>query len=168
MPFVAEDGTGLEDANSLCDLAFANEYFSDRGITAWTGSDAVKQQKLIQATDYVETRWSRRFKGCRQFPDTPQALSFPRTDIDYDDTVPPAIKKAVAEYALRAIAGALAPDPTVDVTGLQVQASRRKVGPIETETTYKEGGIVSLFKPYPMADALVAPFLRPSAGVVRG
>ena len=119
MAFVAEDGTGLEDANSLCDVAFADAYFADRVVTAWTGADAVKQGALIRATDYVEGRWALKFKGSEQFPEV-QGLSFPRLEIGWDDAVPVGIKRAVAEYALRALANPLAPDPVVDATGAAV------------------------------------------------
>lgn len=166
MAFVAEDGTGLADANSLCSVAYADAYFADRGVAAWTGSNTVKEQKLVAATDYIETRWGQRFRGAVQFPDTPQALSFPRTGIQSDDAVPVPIQKACAEYALRALSGALAPDPTVDASGRPVAMKRSKVGPIETEVAYAEGTRVNEFKPYPMADALVAPYLR-AAGVIR-
>lgn len=167
MAFVAEDGTGLINANSLCSVSFANAYFADRGNAAWKGTDPVKQAALIRATDYVEMRWSARFKGEVQFPDTPQALSFPREDIGYDGQVPEGVQKAIAEYALRALSGPLTTDPTVDVSGLQVQSSRKKVGPIETETSYKEGGTVALFRAYPAADGLIAPFLKRVGGLVR-
>lgn len=167
MAFVAEDGTGLENANSLCDVAFADAYFADRVVTAWTGTDAVKQGALIRATDYVEGRWATKFKGDEQFPET-QALSFPRTDIGWDDAVPTGIKRAVAEYALRALSAPLAPDPTVDATGAAVKSTKEVVGPIETEVVYQDAGqVVQPFKPYPAADMLVRPFLRSSSGLIR-
>lgn len=160
MAFLAEDGTGLAAANALCAVAFADEYFTDRGVTSWTGASSAKEAALIRATDYVETRWGKRFKGRVQFPDTPQALSFPRLGIDSDGAVPVAIQKAVAEYALRALSGtALAPDPVYDTSGRQSVMTRKKVGPIETEQQYTAGASAVLFRPYPMADALVRPLL---------
>lgn len=169
MAFVAEDGTGKADANSLCDVAFADAYFLDRAVVAWAAAtNDGKQAALVKATDYIETRWVNRFRGCVQFPDTPQALSFPRTGIGSDDAVPDRVKKACAEYALRALAGKdLAPDPTVDATGRAVQSTRRKVGPIETETVYSQGTSVQQFKPYPAADTLLRPYLLPGGGLTR-
>lgn len=35
MAFIAEDGSGLEGANSLVTVEFADEYFADRMNTAW-------------------------------------------------------------------------------------------------------------------------------------
>lgn len=175
MAFVAEDGTGLADANSLCDLAFADAYFTDRGIVAWTATtvtQAAKEGALIRATDYVEGRWANRFLGEIQFD--VQALSFPRTgllinNVSADGTVPIGIKKAVAEYAVRALTTTLAPDPVVDSSGLLLAGVREKVGPIETETRYQTGAFYSngTFRPYPAADMLIKPFVYRTGGLVR-
>lgn len=165
MAFVPEDGTGLVDANALADVAFADAYFTDRAVAAWTGEDGAKQAALIKATDYVEGRWSARFAGAEQFPDNPQALSYPRTGIGWDGAVPTGIQRAVCEYALRALSKPLAPDPKVDASGFPVQGSRKKVGPIETETTYVAGVTTpNAFVPYPAADMLIKPFLTSSGG----
>lgn len=169
MAFVAEDGTGLADANALCSVAFADAYFADRSITAWTGSNTVKEGALIRATDYIETVFGRRFKGCRE-TDT-QALSFPRVDLVPDVTgVPVEVSKACSEYALRALAGPLAPDPVVDETGLAVVAKKEVVGPIEESTTYETAGPGSapaLLRPYPAADMLLAKYVKSRGGVIR-
>lgn len=166
MAFIAEDGTGLANANALTDVAFADAYFADRAVSKWAGTAAVKQAAIVRATDYIETRWSCRFKGERQFPEV-QALSFPRLCINADDVVPVGIQKAAAEYALRALTAPLAPDPVVDKTGRAVKSSKRRVGPIETDVTYMDGAGVVHFCPYPMADGLVAPYLRAASGTIR-
>lgn len=174
MAFVAEDGTGLANANSLCDLAFADAYFADRQVTAWltttTGtarSDTSRQGALIKATDYVEGRWANKFYGEIQFPET-QELSFPRLYIEEDGTVPVLVKKAVCEYALRSFSGELAPDPVTDASGLLVAGVKEKVGPIETEMRYQTGVYLAngAFRPYPAADMLIRPYLRRSGGGV--
>lgn len=166
MAFIVEDGTGLATANALCSVEFADAYFTDRAVAAWTGDAAAKQGALIRATDYVEGRFASRFRGARQYPDTPQALSFPRTGIDASGMVPQGIQKAVAEYALRALSKSLTLDPVTDVSGRALKKVRRKVGPIETETEYSDSTRVTLFQPYPAADMLLVPYLRP-AGVLR-
>ena len=76
MAFVVEDGTGLENANSFCSVAFADSYFSDRGIAAWTGSNTVKEQALVRATDYISNRFTFR----RDPYSEEQALPFPWED----------------------------------------------------------------------------------------
>ena len=166
MAFVAEDGTGLVNANSLTTVAFANGYFADRNVGGWAGSDAVKQGALIRATDYVETRFGQKLRGVIQFPSNPQALSFPRLGINADGAVPVGVQKAVAEYALRALAAALAPDPETDASGRAVKRVKNKVGPIETEKEFTDAIGIAAFKPYPAADALMTPYLL-QAGVWR-
>ncbi len=167
MAFVAEDGSGLSNATSLCDVAFADSYFSDRGIAAWTGSTSVKQAALIKATDYVESRWQKKFDGEKQYP-LVQALSFPRAYADeaQPDEVPVGIKKAISEYAVRALSAPLVADPTTDANGLTLSAKRTKVGPIETESRFQAGAAIGI-KPYPAADMLIRPYLKSSCGIVR-
>lgn len=169
MSFIAEDGTGLDDANSLCTVAFADEYFADRGIAAWTGdASTVKEPALIRATDYLETRYGQRFAGTKLVED--QALSFPRTDIGWDEVVPTPVLKAVAEYALRAISGELAPDPVVTSTGLNIVAEMHKVGPITDTYRYASkgsGSTPALFRPYPAADGYLRGLVISTTGVIR-
>lgn len=190
MAFVPEDGTGLANANSYCDLTFAASYFSDRGITAWDNADDTddKQPALIKATDYIESRFGSRWIGTQEFPDV-QALGWPRMStkqtspyylgfVSYapdpnfpTDQVPVNLKKACAEYAYRLLTTtSLAPDPVTDLTGRLVHESIVKVGPIETSTSYDTTGAgsqVNPFPSYPMADALLKGLLLSSSGVVR-
>jgi hypothetical protein len=167
MTFTVEDGTGIAGANSYATVDEADAYFAERGVATWTGSDAAKEILLIKATDYIELRFSERFKGDIEFPDTPQGLSFPRLGITGYEGVPDRLKKATYEYALRAIAGPLAPDITYETSGLQLAGKRTKVGPIETELQYKQSGSgssVPLFRPYPVADGYLRPLLLAGGG----
>ena len=170
MAFVAEDGTGLADANSGASVAEADTYFTERAIAEWTGEESVKESALIRATDYVEIRWAEKFKGDREFPDV-QALSFPRLDV-YGDSigVPTGYKRALYEYALRALAGPLAPDPTVTASGVALLSESHKTGPIEDSYRYSSkgaGSTVLKYRPYPTADGLIRPYLKSNGGVIR-
>ena len=49
----------------------------------------------------------------------------------------------------------------------QVIFKREKVGPIEEETRYREGGAIAISKPYPAADRLLRDLLNLSGGLVR-
>lgn len=161
MAFTVEDGTGLEDANALIDVAFADAYFTDRGVAAWTGdADTVKKPAIVRATDYLNNRF--KFKGCKFREE--QALEFPRNDTA---DMPVKMKQAVAEYALRALTTVLAPDPTVDATGGKVLMKREKVGPVEEETQYSDSTSVSLLKPYPAADMLLRGLIDTVRRVIR-
>jgi len=134
-------------------VAFADAYFTDRGIAAWTGSNTVKEQALIRATDYVENRFT--FKD-EPFTET-QALHFPTLDCETGlaAEMPVKLLKAVCEYAVRALTATLAPDLAVDDTGGRVIAKTEKVGPLEESTQYSEGTSIQRFRPYPAADILL-------------
>lgn len=169
MAFTVEDGTWVADANANCTVEFVDAYFTDRGNAAWTGVDAVKQQAIVRATDYIETVFGPRFRGWKS--DADQSLSFPRTGL-YDsigraiEGMPTLVQQATAEYAVRALSAALMPDPVVDATGGRVLGNRKKVGPIEVETTFSETAIITI-KPYPAADRLLTSLIATGGRVVR-
>lgn len=153
MAFVVEDGTGLANANAYCTPTEARTYWTDRGVT-FAQNDGQLQVAIILATDYIENRHKRNFKGEPQFDG--QRLAFPRLCV-YDHTgkayegVPEPVKFATAEYMSRALSAALVPDPTL---GLPVV--REKIGPIETEFL---PGATPIYQPYPTADSLLKDLL---------
>lgn len=166
MAFVAEDGTGLPDANSLVSVQFADDYFQLRGVTEWAGSDGEKQAWLVQATDYLSHRFS--YKG--EQLNGAQALPFPRTGTGFA-AMPVNLLKATCEYAIRSKSAPLAPDITVDDTGRAIAGKTEKVGPIEDSVTYATSGpgaSISMFRPYPAADMLLKGLVRSNRRVIRG
>ena len=169
MTFLAEDGTGLELANSLVDVAYADEYFLERSIATWTGTTAVKQSALIRATDYIETRFAHLFIGDKKNP--AQALSFPRVNTGAAE-MPVAAMRAVCEYAVRSLSVILLPDPEIHASGQGLERTREKIGPIEEETRFQYQGIGTqriIIRPYPGADMLLRGLLRQDSGkVIRG
>lgn len=302
MTLVLEDGTGVSGANAYTTAAVVTAYLTDRGRqeeNSWdVKSIAEREAAIVQATDFIEQRWSDRFRGRRQFQDisaarstltftgqpadtetvvigsvtytfntalggansiligvsttasiknlsnaiaavtaeagvthgsgtvahpdatgkegvgdtllaeakakgtagngiattdtvvnaswssstllgggdvvTPQTLSFPRVNLlDREGLdvrgIPPKLRSATAEYAVRAIKAALMPDPTVDGSGRTITRLKEKVGPLETDTTFEEGGAISqLLKPYPAADRLLSEYVTGVGRIVRG
>lgn len=160
MAFIVEDGTVVANANSFCTVQFADDYFADRGVAAWAGTNEFKEQRLVQATDYISMRF--RFRGAPV--EAEQALPFPRTA---RGPLPAVLLKATCEYALRAITAPLAPDPTVDTSGGKVLEKKEKVGPIEESYKYSESGSASLLQAYPAADMLLRGLLAQYRGVIR-
>jgi hypothetical protein len=166
--FVAEDGTGLVDANSYCTVAFANEYFTERGNLTWIDAfDAAKETSLIKATDYIEMRFSTKFKDSTLFPATPQALSFPRTG---SVPMPVNLLRATCEYALRALSAELTADISNDL--IVDTTTERVIGPIRTvDSVIHSGNYVQskkTFNRYPAADGLIRTLLKTgSGGIVR-
>lgn len=150
MAFIVEDGTGVANANSYIDVAWADTYFTDRGNTDWTdASTSAKQVALIRATDYIDVTYV--FIGIKASSE--QGLEWPRSyaiDIYGEELtgIPTILKKAVAETAVRALAGELIED--FDSQG---RIKRERVeGAVEVE--YGGDGALQM-KSFPYIDRLL-------------
>ena len=103
----------------------------------------------------------------------PQPLSFPRLRLfDREGLeirgIPLKLEQATSEYAFRALTIILMPDPVIDASGRTVTLDREKVGPIEVEKRFEEGGALSrLIHDYPAADRLLSEYIT-AKGVIRG
>lgn len=142
---------GSASADSYATLAAADAYFAARGVTTWTGADAVKEAALRKATTYLDNAYRTRWVGLTVT--VTQALAWPRTDGNRDpwtrsiqyplvdingfqipiDTVPAQIVTATIEAALLALGGT-ALEPTLARGGAIKQ---EMVGPISV--TYMDG-----------------------------
>jgi hypothetical protein len=151
MAFVAEDGTGLANANSLVSVANADEILTDRGDPEGWSSLALgeKQAALIAGTDLVNTR--KRWPGSILV--STQALAYPRKDArDADGRelvgVPQAVKVAVCLAAVEHLREPL--DVALERGGM---VTAEKVGSIAVD--YSEaapGG-----RTFPNVDRALAP-----------
>ena len=161
MAFTVESGSGDSGANAYVSVAFVTSHHSDRGNSAWNDfTTPEKEAAIIRASDYIDKRFGRQFRGLRKTKD--QGLEWPRLDAFDDDgylltgsdDIPRQLEKACAEYALRAaICQVLAPDPPppvpkqdmTDSTGTrpdqeatgQITRNRERVGPLEEEKWYE-------------------------------
>ena len=180
MSFIVEDGTGKVDANSYVSVAFAKNYFLERGITTFDDLfDEDIKASLILATDYIEMRFGSQFKGLKF--DADQALSFPMVSylgeaIDkflYDTVdptleigveIPVKVQRACCEYALRSRTTPLIKDVLSD----SVVSQRVKIGQIEKETNFASNSKrPEAYNSFPSADLLLRPYLKSSSGVIR-
>lgn len=106
---IVEDGTGLTNADSYVSVAFADTYFSARGVSEWALlTQAKKEQALIKATDFIDNIYQ--WYGKKEFEH--QALRFPRVDIqDYEGAeikgIPLCLKQAVCDASLISTSGEL-------------------------------------------------------------
>lgn len=66
MAFVVEDGTGIASANAYITVQQFKDYHADRGNTL-TGGSGDQQKAIVKATDYIDKRFGRRFKGTKCF-----------------------------------------------------------------------------------------------------
>lgn len=172
MAFKVEDGTGLPDSNSYLSVEAADSYFTDSGNSAWLSLTVdAKQSALVQATRYMDARFSRRWRGQPLKPNGEQALAFPRVDIapNIPDGMPKQLLNATAEYAVIGSAGPLAPAPQYDGTGRLYTKMYKRIGPIITEYDYdtQKGSAVVIWRPYPIADAILSPLLQSAGAVIR-
>lgn len=63
---IVEHGYGVHNADSYVSVAYADTYFSTRGVTSWAAlTPAVKEASLIKATDYIEKMFGQKFGGSR-------------------------------------------------------------------------------------------------------
>lgn len=120
----------------------ADDYFTARGITTWTGTDAAKEAALIRGCDYLERMYRGRWIGLKATQ--AQALSWPRgwvSDVEgYPidaETVPEQVKQANYEAALLILTGTDL-EPVLERGGAPVR-ERVKAGPVESETEYSAG-----------------------------
>lgn len=130
---VVENGTGLPDANSYCDLDYAVEYCTMKGYTDWLKLSE-NQQKIfiIRGTEFVDNFYT--WKGIRHRQS--QSMAFPRDNIYDDDRypvdgIPDKLKKACIEAAfLNASSSANTLFSTKDENG---KVKKQKVDTLEVE-----------------------------------
>ena len=130
MAFVVEDGTGLETANAYVSVDDADSYFTDKGVSSWTGADAVKQAAITRASFALDGIYGGRWVGYRSTQD--QGLDWPRTQAwDKDGFpqtgVPTALEKATCEAALLELGSEGILTPALSRGGLVASES---VGPV--------------------------------------
>lgn len=142
MALVVEDGTGLSNADSYIDVAFADAYFLKRGNTEWD-TLTNREQLIVRAMDYIDNNYS--YKGTKLV--STQALQFPRL-IDGETVFPIALKNAVCELALKSNDEDLLAD--TDKTTI-----REKVGTLEIEYDPNQDNI----KSFNYVNKLLAPYL---------
>jgi hypothetical protein len=131
MTLIVEDGTGRDDAESLASVDQVGAHHESRGNSRWaTLTETEKEQALRRATDYMGQMYAAKWKGVRAHAG--QALDWPRADVRLpgagcvpSDAIPKQITQAMAELALRAAAGELAPD-------LGRTVAEKTIGPIKT------------------------------------
>ena len=139
MTFIVEDGTGLEDANALVDVAFVDTFAEEMGEDSvalsdgWGNTDSntldedgvllKKQQSIIYASRWLSSAYT----WVNQRSTALQSLAWPQAIGDAAFAFPIAVKFAVAEAAIKIYAGTRL-DPDLARGG---DITSEKVGPIE-------------------------------------
>ena len=142
MAFIAEDGTGLTNANSMATVAEFDAYFTDRNNKDMTSLPLEqKQALLIQGADYLRLAYE--FKSEKLNPS--QAMPFPRTEYG----LPADIKTA------NIILASKANDDTLIEDG-ERRVKKEKVSSLEV--VYDEND-TQVGKRFTEVDFLVKPYL---------
>lgn len=133
---------GASNAVAYDTAANADAYFTARGITTWTGTEADKEAALVRGCDYLERRYRGRWVGLRN--EEEQSLSWPRAWVNDVDgyaieatVIPRQVKYANFEAALLILTGTDL-EPVLTRGGAPVR-ERVKAGPVESETEYSAG-----------------------------
>lgn len=163
MTITVEDGSGSTTADAYVSLVDAAAYHTARGNSAWTGTDAVKEQAIVRATTYMEQKYGLRWAGYRKT--STQALSWPRQFVpipnmlipEYvtDTSIPVEIQNACAILALKALSAALIADEERAVISESVSGA--------VSVTYSE--FASQQKVYPEITLLLNKYLAASSGL---
>ena len=67
MAIIIEDGTGVKGAQTYGAVAAFEAYMLARGTDISAVTTPVKENSLVNATDYIDTRWGLRLLGQRQY-----------------------------------------------------------------------------------------------------
>lgn len=148
-----DDGTAA-GANAYIDVVAFRAHHTARGVDTASHSDAAVATAIVRATDHMDNRFE--YVGRRLRSD--QTTAWPRSGARYSDRcglaegIPLEVRRACAEYALRALGVELSPDPRRDPSGRGLRSFREKVGPVEQEAEYAGGFEMPR---YPAADRIL-------------
>lgn len=157
MALIVQDDTGLVvGATTYVSVATFRAYWDARNPAYKDDDDAIAIA-VAQGSDYVDRRYG--YRG-RKLNGRQQRQQFPRINcFDADrlpvQGIPQEVKDATCEYAFRALAGTLNPDPTIDPSGLAVAKVSKTVGPITKDVEFFEGDGVAALPNYPGADLIL-------------
>lgn len=152
---VQDDDGGVADANAYITVAFFQTYHEDAGNEV-DGADEDIERAIVRATTYLDTRF--KFRG-RRLQNRDQTTEWPRSncydnDRNYVEGIPLEVKRATAEYALRAMTATLSPDPENTSTGQAILSKSEEVGPLKESVTYVRNSVFQMPK-YPAADRML-------------
>lgn len=158
---------GSSTAVAYGSAAEADAYFTARGITTWTGTDAAKEAALINGCDYLERRYRGKWEGRKATDD--QSLAWPRSWLSDVDgypvdatTVPEQVKRANFEAALLDLTGTDL-EPVVKLGGA-IKRKRLKAGSAEVETEY--AGTADARDKITAIDGLLVGFVKTSGAML--
>lgn len=164
---VLETGLGVPNANSYVTLDEADAYHSLYQHDDWTGTTAILEQALINATQSVDLLFGSQYLSERSLNSTgallwPRLAFYDKNNVFITDTyIPVNLKSAVCEIALLSLNGVeIFP---VDSTERNAHSIKIKIGDLETQTDYAHTqGVPESYPGFRKIDLLLYPILRSS------
>jgi hypothetical protein len=167
MPFIVEDGNGIEDARSYASVAQWKDFASLRVGVTIPADDTDIEKALVTASEWIDSNFAKSFIGSRAFPK--QALEFPRTGFTdsagyaIPNAMPPQLVKAVCILAAEAVKG----DPLYkNADGAARQIVEDSIGPIVKKYAPNNPSAMVVERQFPEVRQTLAPLLR-SFGMLR-
>jgi len=151
--------------NTYVSLEDADAYHTAYANTDWAGTDELKKQALVLATQSVDLLYGSKYLGI--LADQAQALLFPRQSF-YDNDgrnisgIPTSLKNAVCELAMMQL-------NDIDIfpvasTATNVKDETLKVGGISISTTNYRSNEGETFDGFRKIDILLRPILKAATG----
>lgn len=159
MSFLVQNDAGsIEDANAYISVAFFESYWTDRGYD-YSGFDSSEIEiAIVKATDYVDGRFAYEFSGSQktlaQQTQWPRLAAYDSSGNYVGEMIPNILKKAISEYAKRALISELVADPVRNEYGKSVKAKSTKIDVITTSIEYDNDAGFEMPE-YPMADKMI-------------
>lgn len=143
---VVQDDVGSQaNANGYITIDYFKTYHKQRGYFGYDHDDFQIKQAIVLATDFADIRF--------------EYVSFPLTDTQNTawprygfDTIPRALKEAVAEYAKRALIQNINPDPENLSGGRLVKKKSEGLTPMSESVEFDNSSGVFMMPNYPAAD----------------
>ena len=145
MAFLVEDGTGLDNANSMSSVTEFDAYYTDRNVDISALSTTDKESLLIRGADYLSTVYSGSWVG--ELKVSTQSMPFPRILSDGTEIFPSAIKSANIQLALKANDGDLLTDVGQRVVEKKIDVITTKYSEYSDEQQ-SYTSVYNLVKPY--------------------
>jgi hypothetical protein len=161
MPFVVENGTGLEDARSYASVQDLRDFAEFRVGVTLPDDDVTCEKALVTASEWIDSNFANRFRGARAF--VQQRMEFPRSGyIDINGqaiqaAMPIQLSKATCLLAIEAAKGNPLYNNADGSKGAVIEDS---VGPLITKYAPGNPATLTQERQFPEVQATLAPLLR--------
>lgn len=156
---IVEDGSGVENANSYIDAAYMSQYAELQGSSDWCNNTDQQTLALVQASQFIDLRYSARF--CGELVHEDQGLLFPRIVNGVNSGIPKSLKNAVASLALQYLQdGGLDLNANADASVKAESISLGNGAIVESKTYYDNESAKASFSNFAVTDRYVDQLMK--------